>query len=68
MQYRVTGGLRCPSRIYHVTTHNYQHVSTLYGTFQVVYFVQFEWKFRRALAYTGLNILSVYKTKVRYEN
>jgi len=35
--------------------------------FKLVYSVQFEWKISISLC-TGLNILSVYKTKVRYEN
>ena len=29
LKYRVAGGLRGPSRLYDVTTHNYQRVSTL---------------------------------------
>jgi len=36
--------------------------------FSLVYFVQFECNIRRALAYKGLNILSMNKTKVCYGN
>ena len=36
--------------------------------FSLVYFVWFECNIRRALAYEGLNILSINKTKERYGN
>jgi len=53
LRYHVTCGLRGPSRLYDVTTHHYQHVllCIYVVAFKLVYFVQFELKITRALAY-----------------
>jgi len=62
------GGLRGPSHLYDITTHNYQHVYMLWLSSWCTLF-SLNWKLEKSISLcTGLNTLSVYKTKVHYKN